>query len=85
MISASVVEMEMDCCRLLLACTTRPPIQWHVPVVLCATCQLRTGGGWTRANKVEVPATTCEQEEQEYTGVSAISTASRELWSVLFS
>ena len=37
------------------------------------------------SSQVEVPATTCEQEEQEYTGVSAMSTASRELWSVLSS
>ena len=37
------------------------------------------------SSQVEVPATTCEQEEQEYTGVSAVSTASRERWSVLFS
>ena len=38
-VTIPALEMEMDCCRLLLACTTRPPMQWHVPVVLCATCQ----------------------------------------------
>ena len=38
-ISASVVEIEIDCWRLLLAWTTRPPMQWQVPVVLWATCQ----------------------------------------------
>ena len=39
MISASVVEIEIDCCRLLLAWTTLQPMQWQVPVVLWATCQ----------------------------------------------